>query len=145
WPWGRRRQRYSPPPIGSPRPLPKMARRWRCVNSFWEGAEANSKLTKLPRCCAEPSRRRGGEFQLNQIAHGLGAALATHLRRGTQPTADSRAVGVTKEQTAVVGAELHTAHPRRFALGHPRNRRRDRRRNATRPTAHTTIHTRSVC
>jgi len=41
---------------------------------------------------------------------------------------------------AVILGQLHTAHPGRLALRHPRNRRRNRRRDAARPTADATVH-----
>src|SRR4051794_37217046 len=80
---------------------------------------------------AEGKSSRRQPLQLAQEEHRLRGGVSAHLARGLQAGADRRPASLAEDLAAIIVIELDTAHPGRFAVGHPGDGRTDRRSNAT--------------
>lgn len=79
-------------------------------------------------------------FQSHQPREWVFTRRPTHLRRGLQPGAESRAVRLAEYFAAQLRIELHAGHARWFALRHIGQRRSDGGRDATCGTICAAIH-----
>ena len=75
-----------------------------------------------------------------EVSKGVIVTCAAHFKRRTQIVTHHRPIGLAEDPAAVVGGELHTAHPRRFAGGHAGDGGRDREFDAARTAANATVH-----
>ena len=68
-------------------------------------------------------RERNRYFKPREQRHRVGAVDAADIGVGPQARAHRRALGSAEECASEIVQQLHTAHARRFAVRHPRNRR----------------------